>query len=143
MKHNHFRLFAILIGLLVCGAACYGILHFWKLPADGHWTPAAFSPPLAQFSDRIEVFVEGEPLLKLVEGQKLMLKQKDTEAPVVAEKIVARMNNYDRDRFETVPLMLGLAAAAGAGFVLFLVGLFTPLISALKPPDIVDLHLEE
>jgi hypothetical protein len=143
VKHNHFRLFAILIGLLVCGAAGYGVYHFWTLPAEGHWTAEAFSPPLAQVSDRVEVFVSGEPILKLVEAQRLVVKDKDAETPVAAEKVVARVNNFERDRLAQLPLMLGLAAVAGAGLALLLVGLFTPLIKALKPPDIVDLHLVE
>lgn len=143
MKHNHFRLFAILLGLLVCGGACYGVAHFWTLPAEGHWTQEAFSPPLAQVSDRVEVFVSGEPILKLVEAQRLVVKEKEAETAVAAEKLVARVNNYERDRLARLPMMLGLAAGAGAGLVLFLIGLFTPLIKALKPPEIVDLHLEE
>jgi hypothetical protein len=143
VKQNHFRLFAILIGLLVCGGACYGILQLRNVPAEGHWTPAAYAPPLAQVSDRVEVFVAGEPILKLVEAQALVLKQKDSEAPVTADKLTATTNNYDRARLATRRPMLALAAAAGGGFVLFLIGLFTPLINALKPPLIVDLHLEE
>jgi hypothetical protein len=143
VKHNHFRLFAILFGLLVCAGACYGVLHFWKVPTEGHWTPAAFSPPLAQVSDRVEIFVFGEPILKVVEGQNLVIKRKGAETPVTAGDLVASVNNFDRVRFEKVQVMLGLAAVAGGAFVLFLVGLFTPLIKALKPPDIVDLHLED
>lgn len=143
MKHNHFRLFAILIGLLACGGACYGIYYFWNLPAEGHWTAGAFSPPLSQASDRLEVILAGEPILKLVEAQALVLKTKGAETPVAADALAVRINNYDRDRFAKVPLMLGLAAVAGCAFAFFLVGLFTPLIAALKPPDIVDLHLEE
>ncbi len=143
MKHNHFRLFAILIGLLVCGGACYGAFYLWNMPPEGHWTKGAFSPPLSQAADRVEVILEGEPILKLVEGEALVLKRKGAETPVAADKLAVRLNNYERDRLAQVPLMLGLAAVAGAAFALFLVGLFTPLIAALKPPDIVDLHLEE
>lgn len=143
MKHNHFRLFAILIGLLACAGASYGVYHFWQVPAEGHWTADAFSPPLAKAADRVEILYAGEPFLKVVESQAVILKEKTTEAPLVADKLLARLNNYDQARLAKVPLLLGLAAAAGGGFVLFLVGLFAPLIKALKPPDIVDLHLEE
>ena len=142
MKQNHFRMFAILIGLLVSAGACFGVLRLRNVPADGHWTPAAFSPPLARVSDRVQVFVAGEPLLKEVEAQNLVLKRRGTERPVVAGDLVASVNNYDRVRLENRRPMLALAAAAGGGFVLFLIGLFAPLIRALKPPDIVDLHLE-
>ncbi len=143
MKHNHFRLFAILIGLLACAGASYGVYHFWTLPAEGHWTADAFSPPVAKAADRVELLYAGEPFLKLVEAQTVVLKEKTAEAPLVADKLLARLNTYDRDRFAQVPLMLGLAAVAGGGLVLLLVGLFVPLIKALKPPEIVDLHLEE
>jgi len=143
VKHNHFRSFAILFGLLLCAGACYGVYHFWQVPAEGHWTPEAFAPPLAQVSDRVKVSIGGDPILKLVEEQRLVVKEKEAETPVAADKLVASVNNYDQARFAKVPLMLGLAAVAGAGFVLFLVGLFVPLIKALKPPEIVDLHLEQ
>ena len=89
------------------------------------------------------VYVAGEPILKAIEAQKVVLKRKDGEAPLAASEIVASLNERDRVRLTKVPLMLGLAALSGGAFVLFLIGLFTPLISALKPPMIVDLHLEE
>ncbi len=143
MKHNHFRLFAILIGLAACAGCAYGVWHFWKMPAEGHWTVGAFSPPLAQASDRLEVLLAAEPILKLAEQQAVVLKQKTSETPVTAEMLTVRLNNYDRVRFAKVPVMLGLAAGAGAGLVLLLIGLFTPLIKALKPPEIVEMHLLE
>ena len=142
MKRNHFRSFAILVGLLACAGACYGFLHLWEQPADAYWTATAFSPPLAAVSDRVELFVADEPLLKAVGEERLVLKKKGTEAPVAVGDLVARVNNYDRVRLARIPAMLALAAAAGGGLVLFLIGLFSPLISALVPPAIVDLHLE-
>ena len=142
MKRNHFRSFAILVGLLACAGACYGLLHVWEQPADAYWTVTAFSPPLASVSDRVELFVSDEPLLKAVTEERLVLKKKTTEAPVAAADLVARMNTYDRVRLARIPTMLGLAAAAGGGLVLFLIGLFAPLIRELVPPTIVDLHLE-
>lgn len=143
MKQNHFRLFAILIGLLVCAGAGYGVYHFSQVPADGHFVDPAFAPPLAESAGRVVVYVAGEPILKAIEEQKVVLKRKDGDAPLAATEIVASLNERDGARLAKVPLMLGLAALAGGAFVLFLIGLFTPLISALKPPMIVDLHLEE
>jgi hypothetical protein len=51
------------------------------------------------------------------------------------------VNNYERVRLARIPMMLALAAGVGAGFVLFLIGLFTPLIASLHPDELVDLHL--
>lgn len=142
MKKNHFRSFAILFGLLVCGAACYGLLHLWQLPVEDSWIPAPYAPPLAKVSDRVQLYVAGEPLLKLVEAQQVVVKKNGAEAPVVADTLVASVNNFEQIRMARLPMMLALAAAAGGALVLFLVGLCAPLIKALKPPPIVDLHLE-
>lgn len=141
MKKSHFRLFAILVGLVACGGACFGLWKLWEQPADAYWTAEAFSPTLAAVSDRVEVFVNEEPLLKAVGEERLVLKQKGSEAPLVAEKVIARVNNYERVRLARIPMMLALAAGVGAGFVLFLIGLFTPLIASLHPDELVDLHL--
>ena len=142
MKRNHFRSFAILVGLFTCAGACYGLLHLWQQPADAYWTATAFSPPLSSASDRVELFVGDEPLLKVVGEERLVVRKKTTEAPVAAGDLVARVNNYDKVRLARIPTLLGLAAAAGGGLVLFLIGLFAPLIRELVPPPIVDLHLE-
>ncbi len=141
MKKSHFRLFALLVGLVACGGACFGLWKLWQQPVDAYWTATAFSPTLAASADRVEVYVDDEPLLKAVGEERLVLKQKGAEAPVVADKVVARVNNYERVRLARLPMMLGLAAGAGAGFVLFLIGLFTPLIASLHPDELVDLHL--
>ena len=141
MKKSHFRLFAILVGLVACGGACFGIWKLWQQPLDSYWTAEAFSPTLAAASDRVEVFVNDEPLLKAVAEERIVHKQKGAEAPVVADKVVARVNNYERVRLARIPMLLALAAGAGAGFVLFLIGLFTPFIASLHPDELVDLHL--
>jgi len=141
VKKSHFRLFALLVGLVACGGACFGLWKLWQQPVDAYWTATAFSPTLAASADRVEVYVDDEPLLKAVGEERLVLKQKGAEAPVVADKVVARVNNYERVRLARLPMMLGLAAGAGAGFVLFLIGLFTPLIASLHPDELVDLHL--
>ena len=142
MKKSHFRLFAILVGLVACGGACFGLWKLWQQPADAYWTAEAFSPTLAADGDRVEVFVNEEPLLKAVGEERLVLKQKGAEAPVAAEKVVARVNNYERVRLARLPMLLALAAGAGAGFVLFLIGLCTPLIASLHLDELVDIHLE-
>jgi hypothetical protein len=142
LKKNHFRSFAILFGLLVCGAACYGLLHLWQQPVEDAWTPSAYAPPFVDVADRVQLYVGGEPLTKVLEKQQLVLKKDGAEAPFTAQQLVATVNNHDRLMLGRIPVMLGLAAVAGAALVLFLVGLCAPLISALKPPPIVDLHLE-
>lgn len=142
MKKNHFRSFAILLGLIACAGACYGLLHLWQQPVEDAWTPSAYAPPFVEVADRVQLYVGGEPLTKVLEKQQVILKKDGTEVPLTPQHLVATVNNHDRVLLARIPTMLGLAAAAGAALVLFLVGLFAPLISALKPPKIVDLHLE-
>ena len=69
MKKNHFRSFAILFGLLVCGAACYGLLHLWQLPVEDSWIPAPYAPPLAQPADLARHTLL-RPILALPAGQR-------------------------------------------------------------------------
>ena len=82
MKKSHFRLFALLVGLVACGGACFGLWKLWQQPVDAYWTATAFSPTLAASADRVEVYVDDEPLLKAVGEERLVLKQKGAEVPV-------------------------------------------------------------
>ena len=38
VKRNHFRSFAMLIGLLACAGSCYAFLRVWEQPADAYAT---------------------------------------------------------------------------------------------------------
>jgi hypothetical protein len=141
VKKNPFRPFAIVIGLLVCGLAGFRLWQLWEQPADAFWTQPAYAPTLDAVSDRFAVLVDGEPVLKLVKEQKLLLVVKETPAPVTAERLTVSVNNYDKVRASRIPAMIVFAAVAGGAFILFLVGLFTPLIGSFHPQELVDLHL--
>jgi EAL domain-containing protein (putative c-di-GMP-specific phosphodiesterase class I) len=106
MKQNHFRLFAILIGLLVCAGAGYGVYHFAQVPADGHFVDPAFAPPLADSAGRVVVYVAGEPILKAIEEQRVVLKRKAGDAPVAASEIVASLNERDGVRLAHFPVLM-------------------------------------
>lgn len=143
MKKNPFRPFAIGIGLLVCGLAGFRVWQLWQQPLDGFWTQPAYSPALDAVADSVVVYVAGDPILKVVEAQNLVLKRgKDTEAPVAAAELKASVNNYYKARAGRIPMMVTFAAVSGAGLAFFLVGLFMPLIRSFHPQELVDLHLE-
>ena len=68
VPNNH--LAADWLGLLACAGASYGVYHFSRVPADGHFVDPAFAPPLAESAGRVVVYVAGEPILKAIEEQK-------------------------------------------------------------------------
>jgi len=72
--------------------------------SDIWWTPQAMLVPLAQSTDRVQVYVRGKPLATVVE----------------ASGVGFRFNNWDRVRAERMPLQLVRASACGALACLFL-----------------------
>ncbi len=139
---GHFRFYSITLGLLVCALASYRVWQLWTRPAVDTWTPASFAQPLETVADRFEVRVAGEPMTKVVADGKLTRQAEVGTAPVRAEDVTVRVNNADRQKAETIPPMLAFAAVAGGAFVLFVIGLFTPVIGSFHPRGLVDLHLE-
>lgn len=141
MTTSHFRFFAIVCGLLVCALASFGLYQLWNRPVEAGLTPASYAPPLEKTADRLEVLVSHVPLAKAIAEQRLSITVDGNTVPVSAADVTVRLHEGDRVRIATVPRMLGLAAAAGAGFVLLVVGLLTPLIGEFRPHGLIDLHL--
>ncbi|MDL1951854.1 hypothetical protein FBQ97_18880 [Acidobacteria bacterium ACD] len=139
MTRGHFRLFAIVVGLLGCAAASYFLWKFHQQPLKPSWMEVSMALPLDSAKDRAEVYVAREPMEKLIAEERLLVVMEGNPRPVVANDVGLRFNNRDQNRVEQTKLMLLLAAGAGGGLVLFLVGLFTPMIGAFK--GYVDLNL--
>lgn len=142
MKRSHFRSFAILVGLLVCAAASFRVVQLWDQKADGYWPPKHLAPPVSEVADRIQVFVAGEPIERMLLDEKLLFAGKGGPTPLSPKEVTASVNGYDKARIARIPELMAFSALAGAGFMLFLVGLFTPAISAFGREELVDIHLE-
>ncbi len=140
MYRSYFRFTSILLGVLLGGLAGFRLWQLWNVPTDTHWLPAHLSVPLDAASDRLEVLLKGDPLLKALGDGRMTVTEKGNAVPVSPRDLTVRINNYDRDRAGQIPEMLAWAALAGAALVLLLVGLFTPLIGAFHQ-GLVDLNL--
>jgi len=138
---GHFRLFAIVCGLLIATGASYRVWQLSSQPIAEKWTPAIYALGLETTADRFEVLVAGVPLAKLVADQQLMTASSGNLVPVKGSDIKVRMNNEPAIRTAAVPTMIGFAALAGGGFVLLVIGLVAPMIGALRQHGLVDLHL--
>jgi hypothetical protein len=105
--------------LLIPSLALYREL---SMPADIWWTPTAMAVPLAESRDRVEIYVRGEPLGGLLNGQKLWIRDEGGSRALGAQEIGLRFNNRDRVRAGRLPLLLAYAAICGGGVViLFLI----------------------
>lgn len=141
MTRSHFRFFALAVGLLVCAVASFRIWQLWTQPPGDVWTPAHLALPLQTEATRFEVLVAGEPLARAVEQRRVQVTPVGKTEPVTLTEVLVRANNHDRAVLELVPKLLALSAVAGGALVLFLIGLFTPMIGAFRQHGLVDIHL--
>ncbi len=143
MTRSHFRLWATVAGLVVLALSLYQLWRLWDQPRDAYWTPRHLAMSLDTTADRFEVLVAGVPLQKALADKTVWMTKEGSTVPLAPGEVLARVNDYERMRLMRVPSMLGLSAAAGGGFVLLVIGHFTPLIGAFRPHGMVDLHLTE
>jgi len=145
MTKNTFKVFALLFGGVVLAGCLFGFYWFWSQPVTVGWTPKHLALPATSFADRVEVIVAGVPLTTALSEQRLAFAGGDkTAARTLTEQdVTVAFNNYWQVRSSRIPLLVGLAAGAGASAVLFLLGLFAP--SGMMRADaghLTELHLE-
>ena len=138
---SHFRLFAILCGLVACAGGSYRVWQLSTQPVGDPWTPAVYAPGIESTADRLEVLVGGVPLVQAVAEQRLSMTTNAGPVPVKVGEVRVRLNNEASLRAAQVSPMLGFSALAGGGLVLLLIGLLTPVIGAFKQHGLIDIHL--
>jgi predicted short-subunit dehydrogenase-like oxidoreductase (DUF2520 family) len=138
---SHFRLVAIVCGLLVSAGASYRVWQLSAQPVGDTWTPAIYAPGLEATADKLEVIVSGVPLAKAVAEQQLSMATNGNLVPVKSSDVKVRLNNEPAIRAASISAMLGYAALAGGAFVLLVIGLLTPMIGAFRQHGLIDLHL--
>ena len=87
---------------------------------DIWWTPATMALSLAESQDRVEIYARGQPLATLVDKKQVSINDQAGSSALGPQEIRLRFNNWDRVRAGRIPLLLGYAAAFGAGAMLFL-----------------------
>ncbi|MEO8056565.1 MAG: hypothetical protein ABI768_15495 [Acidobacteriota bacterium] len=142
MQKSHFRLWALLGGGVIFVLALGGLWKVQNAPVDMNLTPAHLAQPLSSTTDRFEVLVASVPLQKAIADRRLMLAGENGAAAIVVPEATVRVNDAVRFRAQRAPSMLALAAMAGGGLVLFVIGLIAPRIGAFKQHGLIDMHLE-
>jgi len=104
--------------LLIPSVALYSEL---ARRSDMWWTPPASALSLTESKDRVQIFAEGRPLETLVEQKQVSITDGAASHVLTTQEIGLRFNNWDRLRGQRLPVLLGYAAACGAGVILLLV----------------------
>jgi hypothetical protein len=106
-----------LVLFLVAAASLYRGL---SLRSDIWWTPHAMLVPLAESTDRVEIYARGKPLADLLRAGQLRIAEAGGASTLATTDVGLRFNNWDRVRVERVPLLLVYAAGCGVTACMFL-----------------------
>ncbi len=102
---------------LVAAVPLYGEL---SRRSDIWWTPHAMLVPLAESTDRVEIYARGKPLAALLQAGRLRIAEEGGSSTLAASDVGLRFNNWDRVRVERPSLLLVYAAGCGVSACMFL-----------------------
>src|SRR5881397_3371195 len=88
--------------------------------ADIWWTPQAMLVPLAESTDRVEIYARGRPLVALLQAGLVGLAEDGRTTPLVPSDVGLRFNNWDRVRADNRFVLLASAAGCGVAALMFL-----------------------
>jgi hypothetical protein len=88
--------------------------------SDIWWTPYVMLVPLAESTDRVEIYARGKPLTALLQAGQLRIAEEGGTSTLAASDVGLRFNNWDPVRVQRVPLLLVYAAACGVTACMFL-----------------------
>jgi hypothetical protein len=120
---NIYRKYLLIFGGILLLTSAVQLARFFDQPADIWWTPKALGLPLADTSDRVEVYVRDVALGEHVKAARLQLLTDAGASTIAAPDIRLRFNNWDRIRAERIPSLLSAAMGLGAAGILLLFGL--------------------
>jgi hypothetical protein len=99
------------------------LVRFFAQPTDIWWTPQALRVPLANASDRVEIYVRDAPLQDAVKAGRVQLVVDGGVTTIAAPDLRLRFNNWDRIRAQNLPVLLSAAFCAGGSGVFLLLGI--------------------
>jgi len=98
------------------------LARFFVQAADIWWTPMALAVPLADASDRVQVYVRDAALGELLEADRVQLVSESSAAPIAGADVRLRFDNWDRVRAERIPEVVSAGIALGASATFLLIG---------------------
>ena len=87
---------------------------------DIWWTPRTMLIPLAESTDRVEIYAVGQPLTALLQTGQVRLAEGTSVRVLTGSDLGLRFNNWDRVRAERLPGLLASAAGCGVAVLLLL-----------------------
>lgn len=116
------RTFMLIFGGVFFLMSALPLVRYFSQPADIWWTPRALASPLADSSDRVEVYVRDVALAELIKTGRIQEQTETGARSVTDSDIRLRFNNWDRTRAGQIPALLTAGIGLGASGVLFLFG---------------------
>jgi hypothetical protein len=87
---------------------------------DIWWTPPTMLQPLAESTDRVEIYARGRSFTALLESGQVGLVEDARTSVLAPSEVRLRFNNWDRVRAAQLPGLLIPAAACGAAALMFI-----------------------
>jgi len=106
-----------LVLFLAAAVPLYGEL---SRRSDIWWTPHAVLVPLAESTDRVEIYARGKPLAALLQAGQLRIAEEGGSNALATSDVGLRFNNWDRVRVERLSVLLVYAAGCGVTACMFL-----------------------
>ena len=117
------RAFLLMFGGIFFLMSALQLVRYFNQRADIWWTPRDLALPLADTSDRVEVYVRDVALAEQIKAGRVQVLTDTGARPVAESDIRLRFNNWDRIRAERISSVLSAGIGLGASGVLFLFGL--------------------
>jgi len=87
---------------------------------DIWWTPRTMLIPLAESTDRVEIYARGQPLTTLLQAGQVRVAEGGSVRVLTTGEISLRFNNWERVRAEGLPVLVASAAGCGVAVVMLL-----------------------
>src|SRR4029434_6809702 len=114
------RLVFAILSLVLFLVAALPLYRVLSRRSDIWWTPHAMLVPLAESSDRVEIYARGKPLAARLETARVRIAKEGGSSTLAASEVGLRFNNWDRVRVERLSLLLMYAAGCGVTACIFL-----------------------
>jgi hypothetical protein len=88
--------------------------------SDIWWTPQTMLVPLAESTDRVEIYARGRPLAALLAGGQIRVAEDAGTSVLTLNDVGLRFNNWDRVRAQRVPVLVASSAGCGMALLMFL-----------------------
>ena len=121
--NNRSRISLLVFGSMIFLLSALHLISFFVQPSDIWWTPKTLSVPLANASDRVEIYVHDTPLEEQIGAGRIQLVTNAGPTSIAGPDVRLRFNNWDRVRAQKLPILIGAAFCAGASSILLLLGI--------------------